>query len=192
MTNKWPQSLSAAAPGTLHNIQNWFHCRWSKGIQEPCAAASSSSSSSSASSTSSPLALLVPLEIWAPAPSSRASPLAELLQHSGIHISAAGYELCTISSEKEFNDASPVRAASNKRRAIPPVSAVGMEMLIWTNLWPRHSLLLEVLSAAERRKNGRPRRVRVNRSAPTSDVMILCRWKKRPSCIRVASTVAFN
>lgn len=94
--------------------------------------------------SSSPLALLVPLEIWAAAPSSRASPLAELLQHSGIHISAAGYELCTISSEKEFNDASPVPAASNKRRAIPPVSAVGMEMLIWTNLWPRHSPLLEV------------------------------------------------
>lgn len=54
---------------------------------------------------------LDPLEVWF-WPSFLRLGLAEFLQHSNIHISTAEYELCTISSEKEFNDASLVQSAS--------------------------------------------------------------------------------
>lgn len=55
----------------------------------------------------------------APAPSPSRLRLAEFLQHSNIHISAAEYELCTISSEKEFNDASLVQSASTNEEWFP-------------------------------------------------------------------------
>lgn len=55
--------------------------------------------------------LLAPLEVSVPALVFSLG-LAEFLQHSNIHISTAEYELCTISSEKEFNDASLVQSAA--------------------------------------------------------------------------------
>ena len=87
------------------NIQNWFCCRRSRSVQR----------------SAHPYAFP-----WTPAPTwglilalILCLGLAEFLQHSNIHISAAEYELCTISSEKEFNDASLVQSASTNEEWFP-------------------------------------------------------------------------
>lgn len=51
-----------------------------------------------------------------------------LLEHSSIHISAAEYELWTMSSKKERNDASPARAACAGRE--PVLTSPPLQMLI--------------------------------------------------------------
>lgn len=97
MTNKW-RPLSAAPPVSEQHSKLIF------------AAGDPTESSPRACLLS--FSPLVPLEIWL-RPLALCLALAELpATRSGIHISAAEYELCTISSEKEFNDASLVRAAS--------------------------------------------------------------------------------
>lgn len=88
-----------------NNIQNWFCCRQSRTVQR------------SAHPYVFPwtwiptwgliLALILCLG------------LAEFLQHSNIYILTAEYELCTISSEKKFNDASLVQSASTNEEWFP-------------------------------------------------------------------------
>lgn len=96
-----------SVPGVSRDdIQNWFRRRWSRTVLRRTFF----------------FFFLQPFSpTWdlAPAPSPSRLGLAEFLQHSNIHISAAEYELCTISSEKEFNDASLVQSASTNEEWFP-------------------------------------------------------------------------